>query len=96
MKRKLLFGGMFILFLLLFPSVCSIEDSIIDESPYKIKYLVIGFFPDIRQDDCFYYLIPGVLWAQINFEKVIVLWLGTFFILGISDVRPNFWLGKMP
>jgi hypothetical protein len=96
MKKWVLIGCILSLLIILLPSVISIDSSTKVNTPDRVKFLVVGFFPETRQDMVFYYLIPGILWGQILYSKVTIIWLGSLFILGISDVRPNYWLGKIP
>ncbi len=96
MKKRILIGCVLSILIIFLPSVTSVDLNIKDNGPDRVKFLVVGFFPETTQDMCFYYLIPGVLWAQISTNKVMILWLGDFFILGISDERPGYWLGKIP
>ena len=61
-----------------------------------MKFLAVGFFPETRGDSIVYYLLPGLIWAQVDHNNLMILWLGTFFILGISNIRPDYGFGKIP
>lgn len=82
--------------MILMPNVYAFNLDLTEQKLDKAKYLVVGFFPKTTQELCIYYIIPGILWAQVNYNTMIILWLGDFFVLGITNERPEFWFGKMP
>ena len=96
MKKKIIIGCLLIILTVLLPNVNAINENNIQSTPDKTKFLVVGFFPKTTQELCLYYIIPGIIWSQVSQNNLIILWLGDFFILGITNERPEFWLGKMP
>ena len=96
MKKKILIGCILSIIIILLPASSAFNQSVNHKNLDKIKYLVIGFFPDIRGDWCVYYIIPGIIWAQVRHDQLIIIWLGTFIIVGITGERPNYGFGKIP
>ncbi|UCD13903.1 MAG: hypothetical protein JSW60_00350 [Thermoplasmatales archaeon] len=82
--------------IILLPSTVALDTSINEENSEKVKYLVFGFFPDTRGDWLEYYFIPGIIWARVHQNNLIILWLGTFIIIGITDERPDYGFGRIP
>ncbi len=96
MEKRNLIGCIILLIIILLPSTVAFKEGINQENPDKIKYLVLGFFPEVRGDWAVYYIIPGIIWAQVRYDQLIIIWLGRFLIIGVTGERPDYGFGKIP
>ena len=111
MKKKILIGSIISLVFLVMPSVIATNTIIttmvnsddIDENQQETireKFLVFGFYPDTYRNWYYYYIIPGILYRGV--PEYALIWYdisyspGPFLIIGISNERPTFGIGKIP
>ncbi len=96
MEKRKLIGCIILFIIILLPSTIAYKDGANQENPDKNKYLVLGFFPEVRGDSVVYYIIPGIIWAQVRYDQLIIIWLGQFLIIGVTSERPDYGFGKIP
>jgi hypothetical protein len=96
MKNKILIACIISVIIILLPSTVAFNEIVNQDKPDKVKYLAIGFFPDIRGEWCIYYIIPGIIWATVHYDQLTIIWLGQFIIIGITSERPEYGFGKIP
>lgn len=96
MRKKIMIGCILSVIIILFSSSDALDIDIDENISKKVKYLAVGFFPETRGEWIVYYLIPNIIWAQVHQNDLTIIWLGTFFIIGISSIRPDYGFGKIP